>query len=109
MDRQIRVNFSAAMEDYTMQQTDVTFTTDTQIGDIQCIGVDIIDNDKPDNERYFFIHLTSFLPLVRVVPGFETTIVTILDNDGRNILCMLKEQDLSFLVYNIQHVSQHLK
>ena len=75
-----------AMKDYTKQQTDLIFTNETQPGDMQCLGVPIIDNNRSDSERFFTVSIVSFVSLVRVVPGYETTTVTILDNDGKKYI-----------------------
>ena len=71
-----------AGKDYRMQNTDLIFPPGTEALDVQCLGIPLIDNDRPDGERNFTVRITSFTSLVRVVPGFETKTVTILDNDG---------------------------
>ena len=75
------------MQDYLMQQTELIFPPGTEVGDVQCLGVPILDNNRPDEMRVFSVNLASFQPLVRVVPGRSSKNVSIVDNDGeKNIL-----------------------
>ena len=74
--------FYIAMEDYTRQNTEMIFPPGSQIGDKQCLGVPIIDNDTPDGFRAFIISIASFHPFVRVVRNYGRTLVPITDNEG---------------------------
>ena len=66
-----------------MQNTELTFPAGTQDGDVQCLGIPLIDNNIADGNRYFTVSIVSFDPLVRVVPEYSQTFVVIEDNDGK--------------------------
>lgn len=68
-----------------MQQTELIFAPGTTVGDVQCLGVPIIDNNRPDDPRNFSVNLVSFSPLVRVYPQRNYKNVSILDNDGKGM------------------------
>ena len=74
----------AAMEDYTMQQTELIYPPGTEVGDVQCLGIPILNNNRADETRKFSVRLVSFDPLVRVVPELESKTVYILDDEGKN-------------------------
>ena len=83
--KKIMINFRcyAAMEDYIMQNTELTFPAGTQAGDRQCLGIPLIDNNRADGTRFFTVSIVSFDPLVHVVPEFSQKYVYIEDNDGK--------------------------
>ena len=74
---------STATQDYVSQRTEFIFPPGTRTGDSQCLGVPIVDNDVPDLMRSFSVELVSVNPLVRVLPGRESKIVGIIDNDRK--------------------------
>ena len=71
------------MEDYITQRTELTYTPGTQVGDVQCLAVPIVDDNVPEPLESFFVNIFSFSPLVRVFPGRETTRISIRDNDSK--------------------------
>ena len=52
-------------------------------GDSQCLSIPIFDNDIPDGEREFRVHLTTFDELVQITPGTDLLTATITDNDSK--------------------------
>ena len=78
--------FFIAMQDYTMQQADLIYPPGTEVGDVQCIGIPITDNNRPEETRAFRVSIVSFTPLARVLPGLGTTIVLIEDDDGTYVI-----------------------
>lgn len=74
----------AAMEDYTMQQTELIYPPGTEVEDVQCLAIPILNNNRADETRKFSVRLASFDPLVRVVPELENKTVYILDDEGKN-------------------------
>lgn len=73
------------MEDYTMRQTELIYPPGTEVNDVQCLGIPILNNNRADGMRKFFVRLVSFDPLVRVVPELENKTVYIIDDDGKDI------------------------
>lgn len=65
-----------------MQNTELIFPPGTVAGDMQCLGIPIIDNNRADGTRNFFVSLVAFDPLVRILPIYSTKLVFIVDNDG---------------------------
>ena len=66
-----------------MQNTELIFPPGTVAGDMQCLGIPIIDNNRADGTRNFFVSLAAFDPLVRVQPIYSIKLVFIVDNDGK--------------------------
>ena len=77
------------MEDYVRQNTELTFPPGTQEGDVQCLGIPLIDNNMADGARRFTVSIVSFDPLVRVIPPLSQKEVYIEDNDGTVLITPL--------------------
>ena len=75
--------FSAG-EDFKGQSSTCTYPAGAEAGDTQCLSIPIIDNDVCDGDRFFTVSLTTFDPLVRIIPEQDNLEVQIVDND-----CML--------------------
>ena len=63
-------------------ETEFTFPPGTEIGDIQCIGIPIENDDNAEPSENFSLHLVSTTPLIYIVPERKSYTVTIFDNDG---------------------------
>ena len=68
-----------------MEQTDLIFPPGTQAGDVQCLGIRLIDNNLPEETLYFRVVIVPFDPFVRIFRGYNTTIVNITDDDSKEL------------------------
>ena len=65
-----------------MVRTELTFAAGTQPGDLQCVAISIIDNNRPDGDRHFDVNIVSFTPFVRILEFFTSKAIWIIDDDG---------------------------
>ena len=82
-----------AGEDYKEQSSTCTYPAGAVAGDTQCLSIPIIDDNICDGDRFFTVSLTTFDPLVWIIPEQNSLEVQIVDND-----CMLS---LAICVNNI--------
>jgi len=77
--------YCAAPEDYTFQETEFIFPPGTLVGDAQCLGIPITDDNDVNNLRVrsFSVELVSIDPLVRVSSGRGSETITIIDNERK--------------------------
>ena len=73
--------YSVALNDYIFVETEFIFPPGTEIGDIQCIGIPIENDDNAEPSENFSLQLVSTTPLIYIVPERKSYTVTISDND----------------------------
>ena len=70
--------------DYILLSTAVTFDSNTTFGDIQCIEIQIVDDDIYEEDEDFLVTISTIVPSTAAVPGPVSQVTkTIQDNAGR--------------------------
>ena len=63
--------------------TELTFPEDSQQGDLQCVDVDIIDDEAVENYEYFYVELSTDDADVQLLSYYQRRRISINDNDGK--------------------------
>ena len=63
--------------------TELTFPEDSQQGDLQCVDVDIIDDEAVENYEYFYVELSTDDADVQLLSYYQRRRISNNDNDGK--------------------------
>ena len=59
----------------------------TELGSMQCININIMDDEELENTEQFTLQLASLSPRsVQINPNFNTSIINVLDNERMSLL-----------------------
>lgn len=69
--------------DYSLTPTELTFPTDSEQGDIQCVEVEIFDDEAVENSEAFYVELSTDNSDVQLLDYYKRRGFYIDDNDGK--------------------------
>ena len=69
--------------DYSLTPTELIFPTDSEQGDIQCVEVEIFDDEAVENSEAFYVELSTDNSDVQLLDYYKRRGFYIDDNDGK--------------------------
>ena len=69
--------------DYSLTPTELTFPADSEQGDVECVEVEIIDDEAVENSETFFVELSTNDSDVQLLSYYLRRGFYINDNDGK--------------------------
>lgn len=85
--------------------TELTFPEDSQQGDLQCVDVDIIDDEAVENYEYFYVELSTDDADVQLLSYYQRRRFSINDNDGKIYLIVDIIMDQEIILLASQRVT----
>ena len=76
---------SIVLIDYNFAEAELTFPPGTEIGDTQCLGILIENDNNAEPSENFLLNLMPATPLIYIETERKNYTVTILDNDREYI------------------------